>query len=58
MSNKQQNQADNSFHWQPNQKFSTHLIYRRFEVIKTTFQSSYDEVCVKLCLIHLEGLLD
>ena len=41
-----------------NQNFSTHLIYRRFEVIKTTFQSSCDQVCVKHCLIHLEGLLD
>ena len=27
----------------------------RFEVIKNTFQSSFDQVCVKRCLIHLEG---
>ena len=30
----------------------------RFEVIKNTFQSSGDQLCVKLCHIHLEGLLD
>jgi len=27
-SNKQQNQAGHSFHWQPNQNFSTNLIFR------------------------------
>ena len=54
MSNNPQNKADHSFHWQPKQNFSTHLIYRRFEVIKTTLQSSCDPVC----LIHLEGQLD
>ena len=41
-----------------NQNFSTHLIYRSFEVIKTTFLSICDQVFVKRCLIHLEGLLD
>ena len=43
-----------------NQNFS--LIWssavNRFEVIKNTFQSSSDQLCVKLCHIHLEGLLD
>jgi len=58
MSNMHQNQADHSFYWQLNQNISTHLIYRRFEAIKTTFRSSCDQVCVKRCLIHLEGLLD
>jgi len=27
-SSKQQNQAGHSFHWQPNQNFSTDLIFR------------------------------
>jgi len=48
-----------TFHWQQNQNFSTHLIYavNRFEVIKTTFQSGFHQLCVKCCLVHLERLL-
>jgi len=31
-SNKQQNQAGHSFHWQPNQNFSTDLIFRSQQI--------------------------
>jgi len=43
-SNKQENQVTLSFHWQPSQNVSTHLIstVNRFKLIKTTFQSSCD----------------
>jgi len=31
-SNKQQNQAGNSFHWEPNLNFSTDLIFRSHQI--------------------------
>ena len=41
-----------------NQNFSTNLIFRSQEIWgdKNTFQLSSDQLCVKHCLIHLEGL--
>ena len=33
------------------------FVINRVKVVKTTFQSCCDQLCVKRCLIHLEGLL-
>jgi len=48
-SSKQQNHTGHSFHWQPYQSFPQlwSSAVNRFEVIKTTSQSSCDRLCVK-----------